>query len=131
MLSDIATFASQSILQVFGFAPGEAPGLSRESVLSFLILPLASYVLYACAGRVRYGTGTAISWAWAALYLNVAACAVLLMLNALAGEARAVDVLLAFTVAVYIQVTAPAWRHGVPPVARPQPGGCNPSKEHP
>lgn len=105
MLSDIAMFIS---------------GFPRESLLSCLIVPLCSYVLYACAGRVRYGTGTAISWSWAALYVNVAACAALLMLNAFAGEPRAVDVLLAFTVAVYIQVTAEAWREGVPPVARPQ-----------
>ena len=122
MLSEITT-AEINVIDLFwttlqGMLPW-VRHITRDALLTAVILPLGGYVMGACACRVRYGTGKDISHSWAALYLSVAACAALLMLAAIYGQARTVDVLLALTVAAYIHFTTPAWRSGVPPVARP------------
>lgn len=121
MLNDITTF-DVLIIDLFWLTLTDMlpwlRGITWGAALGCVIVPSCAYVLMAAACRMRYGTGTEISGAWSALYLSVAACAVLVLLSAIYGQARVVDALLALTMAAYVHITAPAWRTGVPPVAK-------------
>jgi hypothetical protein len=94
-------------------------GITLQKVLMPFVVGPATYVLGACVCRLRYATGTHISFAWSALYLSVAVCCVALIIPAFDLQARPVDALLAITIAIYIHITAPSWVGGVPAVARP------------
>jgi hypothetical protein len=95
--------------------PAISPALLVDDVVFFA----STYVLGACACRLRFGTGSDLGAFWALLYLAVSACATSLMLLALSGSSRWADALIALTVSAYIHATRPAWAGGVPKLAQP------------
>lgn len=117
MLSDLIPALSLSI-----FLPLDVWPLDQwaQAAINLAVLGFCSFVLSACLCRLRFGTGTELSVRWALLYLAVAGCAVLMVLQAIDGQARFLDACLAGTTAAYLWSVTDAWRTNVPPVARPK-----------
>lgn len=88
------------------------------SLLSFVSVAPALYTLGACVCRLRYGRGVDLATNWVLMYLAVALVAGLILMSLVYGEAQTAGIIIIWTLASYINITAPSWANGVPLIAR-------------